>query len=144
LEIKGNLNPFDGSNSLASKFVSSILRIVPPSIGYVSTLNIAKIQIYSNASYGKSFMSKISYNLSKMLVSCWYSGYQCYPSDFDLFTTFEQGNCYIFNFNTFLNNNSTESNKTLRTASQTGKIYGLSLELFAGIDGELNSYIFNL
>ncbi len=76
-------------------------------------------------------MSIVSFNLTKMLLSCWYGGYQCGANDFDLFTTYELGNCYVFNFNSNIGVN----NKTLRKASQTGKMYGLSLELFNGVDG---------
>ena len=43
------------------------------------------------------------------------------------FTTYDRGNCYMFNSNT----------SSIKTSMQSGPFYGLQLELFAGFDGNL-------
>ncbi len=87
-----------------------------------------KTSIYANSSLGKSFMKEISFQLSDMLLSCVYNGKSCDSSNFIQFTTYDRGNCYMFNSNT----------SNLLTSMQSGPFYGLQLELFAGFDGKRN------
>ena len=93
-----------------------------------------KSSFYSNNSLGKSFMQNISFQLSDMLLSCVYNGISCDSSNFIQFTTYDRGNCYMFNSNT----------SSIKTSMQSGPFYGLQLELFAGFDGnlKLNSWNF--
>ena len=76
-------------------------------------------------------MQNISFSLGSMLLSCYYDGTQCNSSDFTQFTTFDRGNCYMFNADT----------SNIKTSMQSGSFYGLQLELFAGFDGK-NFYVF--
>ena len=71
-------------------------------------------------------MQNISFDLQPMLISCVYNGVKCDSSDFIQFTTYDRGNCYMFNSNT----------SKIETSTQSGQFYGLQLELFAGFDGK--------
>ena len=84
-----------------------------------------KTSIYSNNSLGESFMKNISFSLDDMLISCYYEGDKCDSSYFTQFTTYDRGNCYIFNTNA----------SNIKISKQSGSFFGLQLELFAGFDG---------
>ena len=94
-------------------------------LSFNEKLALIKSSIYSNSSLGKSFMQNISFQLSDMLLSCTYNGNKCNSSHFIQFTTYDRGNCYMFNSNT----------SNLLSSMQSGPFYGLQLELFAGFDG---------
>ena len=89
-------------------------------------LDSVKASIYANSSLGESFMKRISFKLDDMLLSCTFDKKECNASHFTQFTSYDKGNCYLFNFDA----------ANIRTSSQTGQYYGLKLELFAGFDGE--------
>ena len=126
--LQGNLNPFDGSKQpLTNNFINQIKGGITFSTTYDITLNIIKNTIYTNPLYGKNFMKTLSFDLTSMLISCWFGGSKCNTTDFDSYVTYDKGNCYIYNFNS--------NGKSLKTSSQTGKAYGLQLELFNGFDG---------
>ena len=88
-------------------------------------MSLIKSSIYANDSLGKSFMQNISFQLSDMLLSCTYNGYKCDSSNFIQFTTYDRGNCYMFNSNT----------SNIEMSTQFGQFFGLQLELFVGLDG---------
>ncbi len=84
-----------------------------------------KSSIYANSSLGPVFMKNISFSLDSMLLSCYYDGSKCNSSNFIVYTTYDRGNCYIFNSNA----------SNVKTTIQSGPFYGLQIELFAGFDG---------
>ena len=92
-----------------------------------------KASIYANDSLGKEFMKKIGFNMSQMLISCYYDNKNCDVSDLKEFTSYDRGNCLRFNYGI----NETK----LKTTSQTGQYYGLRLELFSGFDGKENTFL---
>ena len=72
-------------------------------------------------------MKNISFSLDNMLLSCLYNENSCNSSDFIQFTSYDRGNCFMFNSNT----------TSIQTSTQSGPFYGLQLELFGGFDGKL-------
>ena len=94
---------------------------------YSQILANIKSSIYANTSLGESFMKSIGFSLSDMLISCTYNQNTCSSSNFTSFTTYDRGNCFMFNFNT----------TDIKTTTQTGQYYGLTLELFSSFDGNL-------
>jgi hypothetical protein len=95
-------------------------------------LNSIKSLVYLNDTTGESKMKLHSFDIDSMLISCRFNDVKCTKDDFLSYTTFDQGNCYIFNFN--------RSNRTLSTSSKTGHSeYGLSLELFTGIADDVQN-----
>ena len=122
--FSGNLNSFNGLNNISFNYVSSFKQSNKKS-KFLTILNMIKSSIYANSSLGKSFMQSISFQLSDMLLSCTYNGNACDSSNFIQFTTYDRGNCYMFNSNT----------SSIKTSMQSGPFYGLQIELFAGFDG---------
>ena len=125
----GNLNSFNGINSVGYNYIKN-KKQSNKNTTFLTILNMIKTSIYANSSLGKSFLKNISFQLSDMLLSCVYNGISCDSSDFIQFTTYDRGNCYMFNSNT----------SNLLTSMQSGPFYGLQLELFAGFDGKRYSF----
>jgi hypothetical protein len=129
--FSGNLNSFDGLNDISYSYTSS-LKESNKNQTFLTIVNMIKTSIYANSLLGKSFMQNISFHLSDMLLSCVYNGISCNSSNFIQFTTYDRGNCYMFNSNT----------SSIRTSMQSGPFFGLQLELFAGFDG--NKHFLNI
>jgi hypothetical protein len=129
--FSGNLNSFNGLNDISYNYTTSF-KEKNKNQAFLAILNMIKTSIYANSSLGKSFMQNISFQLSDMLLSCVYNGISCDSSNFIEFTTYDRGNCYMFNSNT----------SSIKTSTQSGPFFGLQLELFAGFDG--NIYFLNI
>ena len=123
LFLKGNLNAFNGLNSVGYNYIKSYKNT--SSDKFSNMIYGIKTSIYSNSSLGESFMKNISFSLDYMLLSCFYDGNKCYSSNFTQFTTYDRGNCFTFNYIT----------NGIHTSKQSGPFYGLQLELFNGFDG---------
>ena len=121
------MNAFNGYNSVGYSYIQSLyLRLKRISaIKFSDFLTVLKTTIYSNSSLGESFMKNISFSLDDILLSCLYDGNKCSSSDFTQFTTYDRGNCFIFNYVT----------TGIQTSKQSGQSFGLQLELFSGFDG---------
>jgi len=125
--FSGNLNSFNGLNDISYNYTTSF-KEKNKNQAFLAILNMIKTSIYANSSLGKSFMQNISFQLSDMLLSCVYNGISCDSSNFIEFTTYDRGNCYMFNSNT----------SSIKTSTQSGPFFGLQLELFAGFDGNIH------
>ena len=124
-----NLNPIDGSKANTKKFINTLSSL--PSDSYDLKMIGLKSTIYRNASLGKSFMQEIGFDLNDMLISCFYNNTRCNATDFLTYTSYQQGNCYIFNYKM-------TQNERLKMSSQTGRFNGLKLELFSGFSGKIS------
>ena len=71
-------------------------------------------------------MEKIGFDLNDTLLSCYFDNNECDSTFFTKFTSFDQGNCWTFN---------PVSYASVLYTSQTGKYFGLTVELFTGFDG---------
>ncbi len=127
--FSGNLNSFNGLNDISYNYTTSF-KEKNKNQAFLAILNMIKNSIYANSSLGKSFMQNISFQLSDMLLSCVYNGISCDSSNFIEFTTYDRGNCYMFNSNT----------SSIKTSTQSGPFSGLQLELFAGFDGNIHFF----
>jgi hypothetical protein len=74
-------------------------------------------------------MKNLGFNLSSMLISCYFNGEKCDISNFSYNISYEYGNCYVFN------NGNLEN---LKKTSRYGLFSGLTLELYAGNFGYYN------
>ena len=128
----GNLNPFNGYNTVGYNYIQNYLNQSGIGSTYSEQLDSLKASIYSDSSMGESFMKNIGFSIDDMLFSCYFNKNECNKSDFTLITTYDRGNCYMFNFGT----------ENIKTSSQTGQYYGLKVELFSGFDGNNCSIIF--
>lgn len=96
------------------------------------TSNVLKSYIISDQSLTDKDVEKLGFTIDSMLLSCFYNGIRCYPSDFTWFYSFEYGNCYTFNAK--LDSNGTQV--PARFTSKTGPASGLTIEIFVGLTGE--------
>ena len=117
------MNLFNNSKTMAYNYVNSFA--FDTNATYTANLKSIKTSIYANVSLGPTFMNKIGFDLSDMLISCYYNDTECNSTDFYLQTTYNQGNCYVFNFKT-------SATVELKQSSKTGRFTGLQLELFGG------------
>ncbi len=77
-------------------------------------------------------METLGFKLDSMLISCLYYHIRCTANDFYLYTTYDDGNCFIYNFE--------PKTKNLSTAFRTGIESGLTLELFGGVSGNNSEF----
>lgn len=139
-----NLNSFDVTTDIfATKYIDDTLlanRISP--LVKLSTSDLAMVKVNEAATILKSavtadtalnssYLKKLGFTMETMLISCYYNGIKCSPSNFSWFRTFEYGNCYTFNGLTDSNGNSMDA----LTTSKSGPSSGLVMELFVGAPG---------
>ena len=92
-------------------------------------LNGFKNEVFSES---VKLMESLSFKLDSMLISCLYYNIRCTANDFYLYTTYANGNCFIYNFEA--------KTKNLSTAFKTGIDSGLTLELFGGVSGNNSEF----
>ncbi len=121
------MNPIKGDRKETSDYLKNL-----KSTGrnYNEVLDFLKSSIYANPSLGESFMKKISFDIGDILISCFYNKIECNSSHFTSFTSYDRGNCFMFNF----------GNSSIRNSSHTGQYHGLKLELFAGFDSKMKRF----
>ena len=135
-----NINPFDTSNSNMTSFIDKIMTLnglnetIVPGTGQYSIaivreyMNLIKSSAIANLQGNSSFIRSLGYELSTLLISCYFNGYACNSSDFFWYFSYDYGNCFIFNHDY-------GNGTSLKTVSQSGPSSGLQLELFSGIPG---------
>lgn len=79
-------------------------------------------------------MTKYSQSIDKILISCYYAGFKCNSSDFDVIYNSYNGICFQFN---------SGRQKEIRKMTKLGKYNGLTIELYTGISDELNKLALN-
>ena len=90
---------------------------------YNQKLDELKASIYNSS---QSLMKELSFDIDDILLTCYFNKIACNSSHFTRFTSYDRGNCFMFNFVA----------TNARTSSHTGQYYGLKLELFAGFDSK--------
>ena len=128
-----NLNPFKMSDPDIRFRIESIINRNNNSIKNLNRANL-KIKVINNILKKEASITKnFGFNLSELLISCFFKSYPCKPTDFEPFYDYEFGNC--FRFNGKLNN-------IMRTHANNPR-GGLSLEFFVGNDSFLDNFYSN-
>jgi hypothetical protein len=66
-----------------------------PQVKLQENLNGFKNEIFSES---VKLMETLGFKLDSMLISCLYYNIRCTANDFYLYTTYDNGNCFIYNF----------------------------------------------
>lgn len=98
---------------------------------------IIKASLIGNTNLTTEELKGIGFNLTTMMLTCFFNGIVCGPDDFLWFYNYNYGNCYVFNTNKF--QNGTKRNR--RTTTRYGRGSGLVLELFSGIAGKISNFL---
>ena len=120
-----NLNPFHSFINASLSSYSTNFGTNETSISIIERyLEVLKNQAAANPIYhfNGDLQSQLGFYLSEMLVSCYYSKKICSSSDFQMFRSYDYGNCYTFNKNS----------SNIKTISNAGSGHGLEIELFTG------------
>lgn len=137
------MNAFDTSKSATNNYIDNVLLNLnlntsisptdsePAIFIYQRNVKIIKASILANKNLNSTYIKSLGFDLSSILISCYYNGIQCTESDFTYYYTYEYGNCYVFN---------AYSSATKLNAIRTGPASGLSLELFTGFSGQQDKF----
>ena len=116
------MNPIKGDRSVSRDFLKEFNNETN-NLTYNQKLDKLKASIYKS---NQSLMNELSFDIDDILLTCYFNKITCNSSHFTRLTSYDRGNCFMFNFVT----------TNAKTSSHTGKYYGLKLELFAGFDSK--------